>query len=431
MQKRLKQTTATTNVSRSIMTKAILVTNIKGGTGKSTFAEQLAKGLRDEGKSVGLMDADIDSANMASRLGSDERVGYEGDHTIKPVEHDGLKLYSMENAFTDSSFSQSGQFMREVISNMINGSDWGSIDYLVVDCPPGSSDVFEELVSALRPNMLGAISVGQPDAYEDTARLVKVCNHNWIPIIGFVENMVGVVDSEGFISSPATGEEIYPFGDGDIEEFVKKAGGNFLGKVPLCVEKDLIPEYSEPAVTAAIDSIENSSQPELPSDHTNDESFIKNLWKGVLKGIGSINSKLDIQQLQDQYGVQDREPLTVELHLTDATGFESVMSKVILKGGDGKMKVMRPGKARRKGIEAEGGLRITSQDLYNAINGEKTVLNSVNGKVISEPYSIIQAVQMGDAEIWGEKTINRLSVLDQVLSEVVPMDEVQKALVEQ
>lgn len=92
------------------------------------------------------------------------------------------------------------------------------------------------------------------------------------------------------------------------------------------------------------------------------------------------------------------------------------------------MKVMRPSTAKRKGINPEGGLIITSQNLYNAINGEKTVMRSTTGEVIEEPYSIIKAVQMGDADIWGDRTINRLSILDKVLSEAVPMDDIQKAI---
>jgi len=412
------------------MAQAVLVINNKGGTGKTTVARQLAYTMRDRGHSVGVLDADIDSANLASRFGATDHVEYQGDHTIKPVEHDGLYIYSMENAFNDASFSQSGEFMREVIENMVFDSDWSQIDYLIVDCPPGSSDVFSELVRSLRPNMLGAISVGQPDAKEDTARLVKVCNHNWIPILGFVENMSGVADEEGIITSDATGEEVYPLGQGDIERFVKELGGNYCGSVPLCTNKELIPELAGETIENAAKAIEDAPDPEMPEDHTKDQSFIKNLWKAVVEGMKQINNELDIAQLQDRFGVEDREPLVMRLELTDAQGIGSVMSEIILTTQDGEIKVVRPSKAKRNGLEVEGGLRISSQELYNALKGEKLVMNSVNGQVQTEPYSIIKAIRMGEATVYGDRTINRLSVLDTLLSEVVPTDKVRKAVLD-
>lgn len=412
------------------MTQVILVINIKGGTGKSTVSQYLTTQLKEAGHSVGLMDADIDSANLASRMGSDERVQYEGDHIIKPVEHDGILLYSMENAFEDTSFSQSGEFMREVISDMIGHANWGDIDYLVVDCPPGSSDVFEELVQSFRPNMLGAVSVGQADSIEDTVRLVKVCNHNWVPILGFVENMAGIVDEDGYIKHNSSDENVYPFGKGTTEDFCNRAGGNYLGDIPLCTDTDLIERYAKDTLKNTVDTIEDADQPELPEDHTRNRSFIKNLWKGLLTGVKNINDRFDVEALQSQYGVEERDPIAIELQLTDAGGISSLMSKVILKGGDGKMNVMRPKVAKRKGVEPEGGIKISSQDLYNAINGQKTVMDSATGEVTQTPYSIINAVQMGDAEVWGERTINRLSILDEVLSEVVPVDEIRDAVME-
>jgi len=413
------------------MTWAVLVINIKGGTGKSTVAQRLTEKLRDKGYSVGAFDADIDSANLSSRMGVTEKVGFTGDHTVEPVEHEGIKLYSMENAFEDASFSQNGQFMREVVDNMVNHSDWGDIDYMVVDCPPGSSDVFEELVRALRTNMLGAISVGIPDAVEDTARLVKVCNHNWVPIIGFIENMSGVYCHGDSVKCGNAGigssHEIYPFGQGDIESFAENIEGNFIGSIPLCIEDTDIDEASPETFSNLITSIEMAAQeggPELPNDNIGDRSFIKNVWGTIKQAKERMNQQLDIQNLQDTFGVEGRDPLVVKIELTDATGLASIISEVVITVSAGQVKIMRPGKAKRAGIEIESGVRITSQDLYDAMRNEKKVMRSINGSVTTVPYSIIDAVKMGDAEIWGDRTINRLAVLDRILSEVVTMDEV-------
>lgn len=417
------------------MTWAVLVINIKGGTGKSTVAQKLTERLRDEGYSVGAFDADIDSANLSSRMGVHEKVTFSGDHTVKPVEHNGIKLYSMENAFEDASFSQNGQFMREVVENMVNHSDWGDIDYMVVDCPPGSSDVFEELVRSLRANILGAVSVGIPDAVEDTARLVKVCNHNWVPILGFVENMSGVYCHSEPVECNVGGgnfggsHKIIPFGEGDIEKYAEEIGGEFIGKIPLCVEDTPIDEAAPETFSNLVSTIEQAASrgnPKMPEDNIGDSSFIKNLWGTVKAAKDRINSQLDVQALQDNFGVEGRDPLVVKIELTDATGLANIISEVVVTVSGGDIKFIRPGKARSKGIEVEGGIRMTSQVLYDAMRNEKTVMRSVNGEVISIPYSIIDAVKMGDAEIWGDRTINRLAVLDKILSEVVEMEELAK-----
>lgn len=421
------------------MTWAILVINIKGGTGKSTVAQRLTYELDAEGYDVGAFDADIDSANLSSRMGVDERISFKGDHEVEPVDHNGIKLYSMENAFEDASFSQSGKFMQEVINNMVNHSEWGDLDYMVVDCPPGSSDVFEELVRALRTNILGAVSVGIPDAVEDTARLVKVCNHNWVPVIGFIENMSGIYcHGEQVTCDAATvsgDHAVYPFGQGDIKQLVDNLeGGRFLGDIPLCAEHTQIENVAEETFANTVEAIEEQAAgggPELPEDNIGDSSFISNVWNSIKTGIDQMNKEVPVGELQDKFGVEDRDPLVVKMELTDASGLTSVLSEIVLTVDGGKIRPMRPGKAKRRGIEIEGGIRLTSQDLYDAMRNEKKVMRSVTGDVTTVPYSIIDAVKMGDAEIWGDRTINRLSVLDKILSDYITMSEVREVITEQ
>lgn len=421
------------------MVWVILSINIKGGTGKSTVAHKLSYALRDAGHDVGVMDADIDSSNLASRFGSDGKVSFEGDHVVKPVEVDGLKLYSMENAFEESSFSQSGQFMGSVVQDMVHSADWGDLDYLVVDCPPGSSDVFEHLVRALRANMLGAISVGLSNEISDTARLVKVCNHNWVPIIGFVENMSGVYCHGDMVTCPNTDSEfssgddesshvVAPFGMGETKTFAEEIGGDYLGNIPLCADNTDVEDVAEDTFDNIVDAIENAEPPELPEDNLGNKSFIRNVWGSISQGIKNINQEIPVGQLQDQFGVEGREPLIIELELTDAGPLTGILSNIIITADGGDLKVLRPKKAKRKGIKPEAGVKITSEDLNFALKGEKKVMRSVTGEVTTEPYSIVDAVKMGDAEVWGDNTINRLAVLDKILSDVVSMSEVQEVM---
>lgn len=410
------------------MTEAVLVTNIKGGTGKSTVAQALAYELRDRDYDTGVLDADIDSANLATRFGTTEKVSFEGDHTIKPVEHDGLKLFSMENAFEESSFSQSGEFMGEAVQSMIHNADWGQLDYLVVDCPPGSSDVFDELVNCLRPSILGAVSVGISDAINDTARLVKVCGHNWVPIIAFVENMSGVVCHGERITCDVEGDEITPFGQGNIKQFAENINGNYAGEIPLAADDSAPRDVAKETVENVVESVENADEPKLPEDNRGKKGFIKNLWGSISDGIKRVNDEIPVEEVQEDFGVEGRDPIVMELELTDATGLKSVLSKIILTMDNGDIKPIRPSKAKMKGLTVEGGIKISSQNLHESIKGEKKVMNAATGEIISEPYSITKAVQMGDAQVWGDRTINRLAVLDKILSDVVDMNEVQKAM---
>ena len=410
------------------MTWTILSANNKGGTGKSTIAIETAKMLRDAGYSVGLMDADIDSANLASRLGSTEKVTFKGDHIIEPVQHEGMTLYSMENAFSESTFSQSGEFFKEVIDNMVNHSDWGDLDYMVVDCPPGSSDVFSELVRALRPSLLGAISVGTSDSISDTARLVKVFNHNWVPILGFVENMRGVSAYGEDVTVDVDGEEkpIYPFGEGQIEHFTENVNGNFVGGIPICCHGSEIRDEAPETLDNIVESIEEAEQPKLPEDNLGNKSFIKNVWGTIKRGIDQMNQQYNVTDIQDKFGVEDRSALVMSLELIDAGPVTGLFNEIVITVDGGEIAVMRPSAAKRKGISVEGGMRITSEDLYDSVRGEKKVMRSTTGEITTEPYSITKAVQMGDATIWGERTINRLAVLDKILSDVVDMNDVRQ-----
>lgn len=179
-------------------------------------------------------------------------------------------------------------------------------------------------------------------------------------------------------------------------------------------------------MTQCVQAIEDSPEPEMPEDNLGNKGFIRNVWSSISGGLEQINEELPVEKLQEQFGVEGREPLVMELHLTDAGMVSGIFDTVIITVDDGQFTVMRPSKAKRKGVPVEGGMKISSEDLSYALNGEKKVMRSVTGEVTTEPYSIIDAVKMGDAEIWGDKTVNRLAVLDRILSEVVPMDEVQR-----
>ncbi len=403
--------------------EVILSTSSKGGVGKSEVARLTARQLKRDGYKVGMMDADIDSSNLSSRMGAEGRVEYTDDDQIIPIEQDGILIYSMESAFSDSSFSQSGEFMRTVIRNMANGTDWGDIDYLIVDTPPGTKDIFDEVVNVFRENLLGAIVVGQSNSIDDIGRMTKVCNYNYVPIIGYVENMSGFYMDDSLVEGK--GGMATPFGRGGIENFSENVNGRFLGHIPLCNDYNDIESAAKntiKTIAIAIDDVEPVPQPDMSMG---DQGFIRNLWKGVRGAIKTANSKLDVNDLQDKYGQPDN-PRVCQIKLSDASNSWALPSELnlILSG---RLKVVRnPDKIF-------GGIEISSRELKFALEGERLVMDSPEAlykknHMSKQQYGLVDAIQMGKADVWGEDVVNYMSLLDKIFTEVIDENEIRQAV---
>lgn len=403
----------------------ILSASSKGGVGKSQIAKLTAYQLARDGYNVAMMDADIDSSNLSSRMGISDRVEHTDDDLIKPVEKDGIKVYSMESAFQDSSFSQSGDFMRVVIRNMVNGADWEDPDYLVVDCPPGTKDIFDELIKVLRYDILGAVVVGQSDTVDDVGRMTKVCNHNHVPIIGYIENMSGVWAEGELVYTPKSNNLLAPFGKGSVEALADGIGGRFLGPIPLCNDPSDIENAATNTIKSIAIAVGDAEKPELPDLKQGDKGFIRNVLNGLKSAIKTVNNELNVNELQQRFG-NPNDPKVISLEIKDAEGSWVLPSKVHLKLEDG-LKVLR------SPDDVYGGIRITSQELKFALEGERIVMDSPTAlyqddTISTESYGLVDAVQMGKADVWGEDVINYLSLLDKIFDEVIDESKIQKAV---
>lgn len=405
----------------------ILSASSKGGVGKSEVARLTARQLNRDDHDVAMMDADIDSSNLSSRMGVDDRVEHTDDDLIKPVTKNGMKIYSMESAFDDSSFSQSGDFMRVVIRNMVNGTNWEDPDYLIVDCPPGTKDIFDELVKVMRQDILGAIVVGQSDTVDDVGRMTKVCNHNYVPIIGYIENMSGVWSEDELLMSPKSGNTVAPFGRGKVESLANQIDGKFLGSIPLCDDHSNIEKAGENTIKAIAIAVGDASRPELPDISDGDKGFIRNVLSALKATIKTVNEKLDVNSLQQKYG-NPNNPKIICIELTDAQDSWMMPSKVHLKIEGGLKPIRNPD-------DVYGGVSISSQELKFALEGERLVMDSPTSLysddyMSSTKYGLVDAVQMGKATIWGEDVINYLSLLDKIFNEVIDQSKIQKAVKE-
>lgn len=215
--------------------KVIVVMSGKGGVGKTSVAVNLAYALALSGKSVGLLDSDLHGPNVAKMLGiEDKTVEQFGADIIPVLVTPQLKVVSLAllGKETDTPFIWRGPMKAAVIRQFLGDVDWGILDYLVVDSPPGTGD--EPLsVCQLLSKISGAVIVTTPQdvAVLDARKSIMFARELNIPVIGVVENMSGLI-------CPHCRAEIALFKQGGGEKAAKEMGVPFLGRIPL--DPDLV-----------------------------------------------------------------------------------------------------------------------------------------------------------------------------------------------
>lgn len=221
----------TGNMTLPNVKNIIAVSSGKGGVGKSTVAVNLAVSLALDGAKVGLMDADIYGPNVPLMLG----VGYDQpkvfNNKIIPIEAHGIRMISMAVlAPADKPMILRGPMLHGVVRQFLTDVNWGELDYLVVDMPPGTGDV--QLSLAQLVPVQGAVLVTTPQnvSIADVRRALKMFETVSIPILGVIENM-------SYFVPPDMPEKRYDiFGSGGGKKFTEEYNVPFLGEVPLGME---------------------------------------------------------------------------------------------------------------------------------------------------------------------------------------------------
>ncbi len=220
--------------------KLIAVASGKGGVGKSTLATNLAVAMRRQGRSVGLVDADIHGPSQPRLLGVED---------VKP-QAEGRKMYPVTGA-GDVPFLSMGQLAApgqaiawrgpmagQALSQLVD-AHWGDVRELIVDMPPGTGDIQLSMIQKHKP--IGALIVSTPQdlALMDATRAIAFFNQAQVPIIGIVENMAGYI-------CPHCGEVSDPFGSGGAEATAAEMGLSFLGRIPLDISLRLASDAGTP-----------------------------------------------------------------------------------------------------------------------------------------------------------------------------------------
>jgi ATP-binding protein involved in chromosome partitioning len=207
----------------------IAVASGKGGVGKSTVSVNLAVALARAGAAVGLLDADITGPNIPMMLGIDGQPTASENNKIIPLERHGVKAISIQFFVPEGQpIVWRGPLIGGAISQFLRDVEWGELDYLVVDLPPGTSDAQLTLAQAVPISGTVLVTTPQEVALADVSKALSMLRRLNVPVIGLVENMSAFV-------CPHCGEVTEIFGSGGGERFAEKHGLDFLGKVPLDV----------------------------------------------------------------------------------------------------------------------------------------------------------------------------------------------------
>lgn len=203
----------------------IAVASGKGGVGKSTVAVNLAVILAQKGAKVGLLDADIYGPNIPTMMGV-ERLGGTAENKILPGVGHGVKVISIGFMVKpEQALIWRGPMLHSAIKQFISDVDWGELDYLIIDLPPGTGDVQLSISQTL--DLQGGVIVTMPQqvSLDDALRGINMFQELKIPIFGVVENM-------SYLET-ADGERMDIFGAGGGEKLAKMTGVPFIGSIPI------------------------------------------------------------------------------------------------------------------------------------------------------------------------------------------------------
>ena len=222
----------------------VAVASGKGGVGKSTTAVNLALALAAEGAKVGILDADIYGPSVPMMMGVDGKPESEDGKTMEPLENYGVQVMSIGLLVAqDQAMIWRGPMATQAIDQLLRQTNWGDLDYLVVDMPPGTGDI--QLTLSQRVPLTGAVIVTTPQdiALLDARKGIKMFEKVGVPILGIIENMASHVCSQ-------CGHVEHIFGADGGRKMAEEYGMDYLGALPLKLQIRVEADGGKPTVAS-------------------------------------------------------------------------------------------------------------------------------------------------------------------------------------
>jgi Mrp family chromosome partitioning ATPase len=208
--------------------KKFLIMSGKGGVGKSSVSLNLSIALADMGHKVGLMDIDIHGPDIPRMMGLKQNLGETIEKRMTPVAfNDNLSVVSVESLLTnkDDAIIWRGGMKHTTIMRFIGDVEWGELDFLIIDCPPGTGDEPLTIAQTIRDAQAIIVTTPQEVSLADIRKSINFCKNTHVDIFGIVENMSG-------LNCPHCGKPIDLFGSGGGKRIATKSVNRFLGKIP-------------------------------------------------------------------------------------------------------------------------------------------------------------------------------------------------------
>lgn len=213
----------------------------KGGVGKTTVSVNLAYALKTEGFSTGILDADITGPNVAKMLNVESELIFLNEKII-PFEKYGAKMISMASMLKNGQpLIWRGPMRSKVISQFLADVDWGELDYLIADLPPGTGDEILTIAQEMKPDFAVIVTTPQEVSVLDAERAINMARKLDIPFVGVVENMSGFI-------CPHCGAVLNIFGEGGGKKLADNYNIPFLGSIPIDIDTRILSDQGKPIV---------------------------------------------------------------------------------------------------------------------------------------------------------------------------------------
>ena len=384
--------------------KAIGIFSSKGGVGKTLISLNIAQRLTKYGN-VGLLDADMDNSNFAQFTKFTQPIEVTSDKHLKLPVWDNVKVYSNSLLLgRDRGVSMTGDRYAQMISDIMEFGDWGNLDYLVIDLPPGSSDVWKSVLSIFANVLLGDIIIVQPSMYDSAIRGIKLHKYYDIPVIGVLENMAYFECKHN--------EKYYIFGKPVGDKLSKEFDIPYLGAIPI------IPDVSEKIADGKIlidsevlDNVaETITKLEIPKTSFLErfkESVLETIKENIEKVVAFIivkaQKELDARVTASKYGFVEQRPFA--LTITDDAK-QKIISRLYLKVRDGKLVVL----SKPDNVD------------FEIVASFRTLARMIMGKAKKDgelvPFDPMDAWSAGDVIVYGNGFMPRaIGVLKYVFSD--------------